>query len=94
MTIDETLLGKLEKLGMIAIAPDKKEAIKKDLNDILGFVENISELDLNDGDTQSTQAQTPLREDIKANDPTIAQNVLKNAPEARDGYFIVPKIIE
>ncbi|PAF48907.1 asparaginyl/glutamyl-tRNA amidotransferase subunit C [Helicobacter sp. 12S02232-10] len=94
MNVDERLLEKLEKLGMIEIAPDKKEAIKKDLDEILGFVENISELNLEDFDKESTQKITPLREDTKHNDPSIAQKVLKNAPEAREGYFIVPKIIE
>ncbi|PAF43916.1 Asp-tRNA(Asn)/Glu-tRNA(Gln) amidotransferase subunit GatC [Helicobacter sp. 11S03491-1] len=95
MMIDDKLLQKLEKLGMIALDEDKKEAIKKDLNDILGFVDNISQLEIEDTPNSSqTQAKTPLRQDCKNNDPLIAQIVLKNAPGSQDGYFIVPKIIE
>ncbi|PAF46830.1 asparaginyl/glutamyl-tRNA amidotransferase subunit C [Helicobacter sp. 12S02634-8] len=105
MTIDDPLLQKLQKLGMIQIDPQKSEAIKKSLEDILGFVENIADLPLCDTQDKiqeladpnhsiNAQKATPLRADTPAIDPTIPPHVLKNAPEAKDGYFIVPKIIE
>lgn len=93
-TLDDGLLHRLEKLGMIEIDEGKKEEIKKNLSDILGFVDNISSLDLDDIQLETKDMKTPLREDIKENDSSISQNILKNAPESKDGYFIVPKIIE
>lgn len=93
-TLDDGLLHRLEKLGMIEIDEGKKEEIKKNLSDILGFVDNISSLDLDDIQLEAKDMKTPLREDIKENDSSISQNILKNAPESKDGYFIVPKIIE
>ncbi|MDO7253368.1 Asp-tRNA(Asn)/Glu-tRNA(Gln) amidotransferase subunit GatC [Helicobacter cappadocius] len=93
-TLDDKLLQKLEKLGMIHIDESKKEEIKKNLSDILGFVDNISTLDLEDVELERKNLKTPLREDIKQNDSTISENVLKNAPDSKEGYFIVPKIIE
>lgn len=93
-TLDDGLLHRLEKLGMIEIDENKKEEIKKNLSDILGFVDNISGLDLDDIKLEAKDMKTPLREDIKQNDSSISQSILKNAPDSKDGYFIVPKIIE
>ncbi|PAF53530.1 asparaginyl/glutamyl-tRNA amidotransferase subunit C [Helicobacter sp. 13S00482-2] len=94
VTLDDKLLEKLEKLGMIKIDEAKKEEIRKDLSDVLGFVDNISSLDLEGIELESKNLKTPLREDNKENNPEIPENILKNAPNSKDGYFIVPKIIE
>lgn len=93
-TLDDGLLHRLEKLGMIEIDEGKKEEIKKNLSDILGFVDNISSLDLDDIKLEAKDMKTPLREDIKQNDSSISRSILENAPDSKDGYFIVPKIIE
>lgn len=93
-TLDDGLLHRLEKLGMIEIDESKKEEIKKNLSDILGFVDNISSLDLDDIKLEAKDMKTPLREDIKQNDSSISRSILENAPDSKDGYFIVPKIIE
>lgn len=93
-TLDDGLLHRLEKLGMIEIDKSKKEEIKKNLSDILGFVDNISSLDLDDIKLEAKDMKTPLREDIKQNDSSISRSILENAPDSKDGYFIVPKIIE
>lgn len=92
MQIDDQLLQRLQKLGMIEIEESKKEEIKSQLSEILGFVDNIATLD-----TQTLQAKesakTPMREDTPR-DSGIQSDVLCNAPQAKDDYFIVPKIIE
>lgn len=93
-TLDDGLLHRLEKLGMIEIDEDKKEEIKKNLSDILGFVDNLSSLDLDHIKLEAKDMKTPLREDVKENDPSISESILKNAPDSKDNYFIVPKIIE
>lgn len=93
-TLDDGLLHRLEKLGMIEIDENKKEEIKKNLSDILGFVDNISSLDLDDIKLEAKDMKTPLREDVKQNDSSISRSILENAPDSKDGYFIVPKIIE
>lgn len=93
-TLDDGLLHRLEKLGMIEIDEGKKEEIKKNLSDILGFVDNISSLDLDDIKLEAKDMKTPLREDVKQNDSSISRSILENAPDSKDGYFIVPKIIE
>lgn len=92
MQIDDKLLSKLERLGMIEIEEDKKEEIKSQLSEILGFVDNIASLDIQTLSSK-TELKTPMREDIPQ-DSQIQQDVLSHAPRAEDGYFIVPKIIE
>ncbi|WP_456470626.1 Asp-tRNA(Asn)/Glu-tRNA(Gln) amidotransferase subunit GatC [Caminibacter sp.] len=93
MKIDEKLIKRLETLAMIEI--EDKEKMAKDLAEIVEFVEMLNELDTENIDaTFSTlNNPTPLREDepVKTD---IVKDVLAHAPKAKDGYFIVPKIIE
>ncbi|ANV97976.1 asparaginyl/glutamyl-tRNA amidotransferase subunit C [Helicobacter enhydrae] len=92
MKIDDVLLGKLEKLGMIEIAQDQKEDTKKQLSEIVGFMDNLGALDLDDI-VLDNDLQTPMREDV-VRDGGVRDMVLSTAPNAKDGFFIVPKIIE
>ena len=84
MTIDDTLLNKLERLSMLKLDENKRESTKEQLSEILGFVEN---------DCFVENLKTPLRAD-EPKDSGIAQDVLNHAPNAQDNFFIVPKIIE
>lgn len=92
MQIDDKLLEKLQRLGMIEIEESKKEEIKSQLSEILGFVDNIATLDTQNLASKES-AKTPMREDTPL-DSGIQSDVLSHAPRAEDGYFIVPKIIE
>lgn len=91
MMIDELLLGKLQKLAMIDLSQEEAAEVASNLNEILGFIDNLSSINT-DGIALSTNAKTPLRDDVPK-DSNVALNVLENAPKAQDGFFIVPKII-
>lgn len=92
MQIDDTLLAKLERLGMLEISVQKKEQVKSQLNEILGFVENLNGVDVL-SQSKKEDKKTPLRKD-EATQSQIAGDVLAHSPHAKDGFFIVPKIIE
>lgn len=92
MQIDDTLLAKLERLGMLEISTQKKEQVKSQLNEILKFVENLNNVDVF-SQTQKEDKKTPLRAD-EAVQSHIATDVLAHSPHAKDGFFVVPKIIE
>lgn len=96
MKIDNDLLQKLEKLSMLKIKDKNREEIIKDLSNIVNFVENLNELDLEKEEATFTTIQggTPMRKDSPAKDPEIIKNILKNAPKSEDNFFVVPKIIE
>ncbi|KAA8710708.1 Asp-tRNA(Asn)/Glu-tRNA(Gln) amidotransferase subunit GatC [Helicobacter canis] len=91
MMIDELLLGKLQKLAMIDLSQEEAAEVASNLNEILGFIDNLSSINTDDI-ALSTNAKTPLRDDVPK-DSNVALNVLENAPKAQDGFFIVPKII-
>ena len=92
MQIDDKLLTKLQKLGMIEIDEDKQEEVKTQLSEILGFVDNIATLDTQNVEF-SSDLKTPMREDEVCRS-SVRDEVLSHAPNAQDGFFVVPKIIE
>ena len=96
MTIDNTVLEKLEKLSMLKIEDEKKDELAKQLTEILAYVENLSELNTDDlSATYSTlEGGTPLRDDTPNTDIHISQSILSHAPHTENDFFIVPKIIE
>jgi len=96
MHIDDTVLAKLEKLSHLRIDSNKKEEVKEQLTGILNYIENLNELDTNtlSASFSTLDGGTPLREDEPREGNNIAKDILKNAPQAADDFFIVPAIIE
>ena len=96
MQIDNTLLEKLEKLSHLRIADSKKEEVMGQLTEILGYIDNLNELDTENLDAafSTLEGGTPLREDISREPNNIAKEILSHAPQSQDDFFIVPAIIE
>ncbi|MBU1668485.1 Asp-tRNA(Asn)/Glu-tRNA(Gln) amidotransferase subunit GatC [bacterium] len=96
MTIDNTVLEKLEKLSMLKIEDDKKEELAGQLTEILAYVENLRELNTEhlDAAFSTLAGGTPMREDTPNTNPEVSQSIFSHAPNAADDFFIVPKIIE
>ncbi len=96
MKIDDELLNKLETLSSLKVEKDRREEIVSQLSEIVSFVENLSELEL-DGEDASFNAikgGTPLRKDISASNSEVMDIMLKHAPNKEDRFFCVPPIIE
>ena len=96
MQVDLEVLQKLEKLSHLRIDDDKKAEVMEQLTNILGYVENLNELDTSslDASFSTLSGGTPLREDTPRDANSIAQDILSHAPNAQDDFFIVPAIIE
>ena len=100
MQIDDKILDKLSKLSHIAIADDKRDDLKKELASIVGFVENIQDVDTDGIDTTVNILEdvakngTQLREDVASQDLDFSKHILDHAPKSSENFFIVPKIIE
>ena len=96
MTVDDKLIDKLAKLSSLEIDDSKKENLKKELADIINFVENLNEIDVSNIEAtfNTVEGGTALREDVAKQDLEISKHILNHAPKSEDGYFIVPKIIE
>jgi aspartyl-tRNA(Asn)/glutamyl-tRNA(Gln) amidotransferase subunit C len=96
MKIDEKLLQRLEKLSSLRVPENKKEEIISQLSDIVGFVENLNELDTSSLDAvfSVVKESATLREDIPKKDETTSTDILKHSPASEGTFFVVPKIIE
>jgi aspartyl-tRNA(Asn)/glutamyl-tRNA(Gln) amidotransferase subunit C len=82
----------LSKLRMNDVQLDK---IAPELNKILGFIEQLDEVNTDNVEPLSNVARStlPLREDV-VNDGECVEKVLASAPEAVEDYYAVPKVVE
>ncbi|UTW54248.1 Asp-tRNA(Asn)/Glu-tRNA(Gln) amidotransferase subunit GatC [Kordiimonas sp. SCSIO 12610] len=93
--IDKATVAKIARLARIKIEDDKLEPLAGELNNILGWVEQLGEVDTDNVEPMASVVNAKLRwrEDI-VNDGDKAESVLKNAPKAEYSFFTVPKVIE
>jgi len=96
MQVDDKLLSKLEKLSFLKVDENKREEIIGQLSEIVSFVDNLSELNTDgvDDNFSMNSNSTPTREDVASCKTSINDDIIKNAPQSADHFFIVPKIIE
>jgi aspartyl-tRNA(Asn)/glutamyl-tRNA(Gln) amidotransferase subunit C len=95
MSIDTTTAAKVAKLARIRVEEEDLAALAQDFNAILGFIEQLGELDVDDVEpmTSVTPMRLKRREDVVTDGDQQAK-VLSNAPDAREGFFAVPKVVE
>ena len=93
--VDLTTVNKIARLSRLNIPEASKQNLTNDLNNILGFVAQLDEVNTSDVKPLAsvTGHKLPLRSD-KVTDGNIEDLVLKNAPESSSGFFVVPKVIE
>ncbi|MEA1956477.1 MAG: Asp-tRNA(Asn)/Glu-tRNA(Gln) amidotransferase subunit GatC [Campylobacterota bacterium] len=96
MQVDDKLLSKLEKLSFLKVDENKREEIMTQLSEIVGFVDNLSSLNTDsiDDNFSMNANPTPTREDKASCNTSINDDIINNAPQSADHFFIVPKIIE
>ena len=95
MLIDANTAAKVAKLARIEVESQDLEALAKEFNDILGFIEQLNEVDV-DGIEPMTSVtpQKLLRRNDDITDGDKQTSVLKNAPISREGFYAVPKVVE
>ena len=95
MSVDTNIVRKIASLARIAVSDGEVEAMTGELNNILGWVEQLGEVDTNGIEPLHTVIpnQLRLRDDV-ITDGAIRDKVLANAPQAEHGFFAVPKVIE
>ena len=88
-------IKKVARLARIEIAESQHEALAKQVGKIIGWVGQLNEVDTSNVEPMTGVYDLPLRmEKDEIKDGNIADDVLKNAPDAKYGYFTVPKVIE
>jgi aspartyl-tRNA(Asn)/glutamyl-tRNA(Gln) amidotransferase subunit C len=95
MSVDADTVRRVARLARIAVAEDEVENLRGELNAILAFVEQLSEVNV-DGVapmTSVTPTAMKMRED-KVTDGGIPDAVMANAPAHEGHFFLVPKVVE
>ena len=95
MSIDTQTAARVAKLARIEVDEADLAKLAEEFNTILGFIEQLGEVDIDGVEpmTSVTPMRLKRRED-GVNDGDQQPKVLKNAPDAREGFFAVPKVVE
>ena len=95
MSIDPSEARKVAHLARIAVRDEALPALAAELNGILHFMEQLNEVDVTGIEPMTGVEPMRLkrREDV-VTAGGIADQILANAPDAREGFFAVPKVVE
>lgn len=95
MSIDVETAARVAKLARIKVDPASLPALAAEFSAILGFIEQLNEVDVTG--VEPMTSVTPMRLSRRADVVTDGGQqaaVLANAPDAREGFFAVPKVVE
>ena len=95
MSTDIETARRVAKLARIAVEDEALPALAEEFNAVLGFIEQLNEVDVEGVEpmTSVTPMRLKRREDV-VSDGNQQAAVLSNAPDAREGFFAVPKVVE
>ena len=95
MAIDAATVRKVARLARIAEPEEKLEQLASELNGIMTWIEQLSEVDTDGVEpmTSAVHMPAPMREDV-VTDGGKADDIVANAPETDRNFFLVPKVVE
>ena len=95
MSVDSATVRKIAGLARIAVSDAEVEAMVPELNNILGWIEQLGEVDTSQVAPMTAVIPNTLRlRDDVVTDGNVRNKVLANAPAPEHGFFGVPKVIE
>jgi len=95
MSVDAATVRRIAHLARIAVAEEEVEHLQGELNAILAFVEQLSEVNVEG--VEAMTSVTPMEMKKRADEVTdggIADDIVKNAPATEEHFFVVPKVVE
>jgi aspartyl-tRNA(Asn)/glutamyl-tRNA(Gln) amidotransferase subunit C len=95
MSVDLATVKRVAHLARIAVSDEEAARMEGELNVILGFVEQLSEVDVDGVEPMTSVMPMAMkkREDV-VTDGSKAEDIVANAPETTDNFFMVPKVVE
>ena len=95
MSIDTQTAARVAKLARIKVEEGALPALAQEFTNILGFIEQLNEVDVDGVEpmTSVTPQRLSRREDV-VTDGNQQEAILANAPDTREGFFAVPKVVE
>jgi aspartyl-tRNA(Asn)/glutamyl-tRNA(Gln) amidotransferase subunit C len=95
MSVDAATVRHIARLARISVSEAEVQALAPELNNILGWVEQLQEVDVSGVEPMTAVIANSLRvREDAVTDGGIRDKVLANAPAAEHGFFAVPKVIE
>ncbi len=95
MSVDSAIVRKIASLARIAVTDGEVDALVPELNNILGWIEQLGEVDVTGVEAMTAVIPNVLRlRDDVVTDGGIREKILANAPAPEHGFFGVPKVIE
>ncbi|HTQ71478.1 MAG TPA: Asp-tRNA(Asn)/Glu-tRNA(Gln) amidotransferase subunit GatC [Acidocella sp.] len=95
MSLDSATVRRIAKLARIRVNDEEVATLQNELNAILGYVEQLSEVNVDGVEPLSGGAQMALRQrEDKLTDGDNAEKILANAPDRIGNFFAVPKVVE
>jgi len=95
MSVDRATVLRIARLARIAISDEEAQRLQSELSGILDWVAQLDELDTANVEPMTrVEAMTMKMRKDEVTDGFCAGDIVKNAPEEDDHYFVVPKIVE
>ena len=95
MSVDSNTVKRVAHLARIKVSDDEAEALTSELNTILGFVEQLNEVDVSGVEPMTSVMPMAMKKRADAvTDGGKADDILANAPASEDHFFQVPKVVE
>ena len=95
MSLDKATVRRIARLARLRVEEDRLEPIARELNNILGWIEQLNEVDTHDVEPMTSIAAMKLRwRADQVTDGGQADTVTANAPARDRGFFDVPKVVE
>jgi aspartyl-tRNA(Asn)/glutamyl-tRNA(Gln) amidotransferase subunit C len=95
MPVDAEIVRRIAHLARIAVAEDEVANLQAELNAMLSFVEQLSEVDVAGVEPMTSVTPMELKQRAdKVTDGDIADDIVRNAPAAENHFFLVPKVVE
>ncbi|CAN5187560.1 Asp-tRNA(Asn)/Glu-tRNA(Gln) amidotransferase subunit GatC [soil metagenome] len=95
MAIDAATVRKVAHLARIKTPDDRLEPLAQELNGIMAWIDQLSEVDVDGVEPMTSNVEQALRwRDDVVTDGNKVADILSNAPKSADGFYVVPKVVE
>ena len=95
MAVDRETVRRIARLARLAVDEDQTAAMETELNALLTWVEQLQEVDVEGVPPMASvvEQRLKMRDDV-VTDGGYADDLMRNAPQAEDHFFVVPKVVE
>lgn len=95
MSVDTATVKRVAKLARIAVTDDEAKNLEGELNTILGFVEQLNEVDVSGVEPMVSVVAMDMKKRVdEVTDGNKAEDIVANAPATDENFFQVPKVVE